>query len=334
MGHPIQSAFSHAAFLLALVFADYTLGAESAPAPKAKGPGLVWTIGFYAGSSPFDLKPAPGAVNPVITAADARDPEIDTVAHPFLAIEGSRYHAFFTAKNAKSGKGGVGLAESSDGLKWTFRGLVLRTPHVLSYPFVFKSQGTYYMLPESSDNVLRLYRAVRFPDQWEFEGEILKGEKLLDPTLVQHNGHWWLFVGISNSMLRLFHSDSMKGPFKEHPRSPVVENDANMARPSGRPFLLDGKLYRLAQDCEPTYGNRVVALEITRLTPTEYRETLVDKSLVSATSSGWNSTAMHHVDAHRVSADQWVAMVDARGSPVSSAARTITAAPENRVPAR
>lgn len=308
------------AFVLGLALAGRVLAAEPA-APKAKGQPFVWTIGFYAGSSPFELKPAPGAANPVITAKDSGHPEIDTVAHPFLTIEGARYYAFFTAKNLKSGKGGIGLAESSDGLKWTFRGLVLQTENVLSYPFTFESQGEHYMVPESSDNVLRLYRAARFPDGWELQAEILKGEKLLDPTLVQHNNRWWLFVAVSNSMVRLYHSDSMKGPFTEHPRSPIVRDDPNIARPSGRPFLLDGKLYRLAQDCEPTYGNRVVALEITQLTPTEYGEKLIDQPLVSATASGWNAAAMHHVDAHRLSADKWIALVDARGAPVARAAK-------------
>ena len=108
-------------------------------------------------------------------------------------------------------------------------------------------------------------------------------------------------------------TDILTGPYTEHPRSPIVANDANIARPSGRPLRIDGKLYRLAQDCEPTYGNRVVALEIVQLTPTEYREHLIDKALISATGTGWNAAAMHHVDAHGLADGKWIALVDARG---------------------
>jgi hypothetical protein len=60
----------------------------------------------------------------------------------------------------------------------------------------------------------------------------------------------------------------------------------------------------------------VVAFEITTLTTTDYREMPVEKPLVSATGAGWNSAAMHHIDAHRLPDGKWIAAVDARGSRV------------------
>jgi hypothetical protein len=330
---PASDMRSHSGFALTLAMiclvncsASTLAGAEAATKAKKKGASdTVWTIGLYAGSNPFDLKPVPGVANPVFTAADTGDPGMDIVAHPFLAIDGgrpalsssNRMHLFFTLKSTSAGTGVIGVAESvDDGRTWSYRGVALREASVLSYPCVFKSHATYFMVVESSDNVIRLYRASEFPLKWQVEAEVVRGEKLVSPTILQHGGRWWLFVGAGNATLRLFHSATLKGPWTEHPRSPIVANDANIARPAGRPFVHDGKLYRLAQDCEPTYGSAVVAFEITTLTETDYRERAVEKTLVSASGSGWNSAAMHHIDAHRAADGSWIAVVDARGSAV------------------
>ncbi len=286
----------------------------------AKGQGgsnLIWSIGVYAGASPFELRPASGARNPVIIGADTGEPEVDTVAHPFLVKAGGAYHLFFTAKNLQTGRGGIGHAESSDGIRWQCRGLVLRESAVLSYPCVFQSQGQYYMVPESTENVVRLYRATRFPDQWQREADLVKAGKLIAPTVVQHNGKWWLFVGgSSNGTLLLYFANDLKGPWTEHPKSPIVKDDAHIARPAGRPLMVDGKLYRLGQDCIPTYGRQVLAFQVTTLTSTDYAEQPVEKPLIGATSTGWNSAAMHHVDALQLDATHWIAAVDARGARV------------------
>jgi hypothetical protein len=307
------------AWILGVLFLLTVSPGRAGAAPAGKGKragGTVWTIGLYAGTSPFELQPAPGARNPVFAPADTAG-AMDIVAHPFMAIEGGRFHLFVTAKNSAAGTGEIGHAESADGINWTYRGVVLREPAVLSYPCVFKWRDTYFLVPESSDNVIRLYRATRFPDEWQRAAELIKGEKLVSPTVVSHGGAWWLFVGAGNATLRLFRADAVEGPWTEHPRSPIVANDANIARPAGRPLLVDGRLYRLAQDCEPTYGNAVRAFEITVLNATDYAEKPVEKPLVQASSTGWNAAAMHHVDAHRMNDGRWLAVVDALGAPTS-----------------
>jgi hypothetical protein len=85
------------------------------------------------------------------------------------------------------------------------------------------------------------------------------------------------------------------------------------ARPGGRPFVIDGKLYRLGQDCYPRYGYQVRAFQVTDISPTTYSETMIDTPLVKATSKGWNAEAMHHVDAQQTGKNRWIAIVDALG---------------------
>lgn len=277
-----------------------------------------WTIGIHTGPSPFELSAPAQVKNPVLTGADVTDMQdlnIDTVAHPFMVITGARYYVFFTAKDIKADKGGIGLAESANGLEWKFKRTVIREPFVLAHPFVFQWQNEYYMIPEGhSEPSVRLYRATAFPEQWKHEGDLLKGDTFISPTLVRHGDWWWMFTSPArNDTLRLFFARDLKGKWTEHPLSPIVAKDPRTARPAGRPFRIGDALYRLGQDCVPTYGYQVHAFQITDLSRTTYAEKKIETPLVKATAHGWNAKAMHHVDAHRTGENQWLAVVDALG---------------------
>lgn len=274
-----------------------------------------WTIGIYTGASPFQLSPSAGVSNPVLTAADVNDLNVDIVAHPFMIVTDSLYYMFFTAKDGKTDKGGIGMAESKDGLNWKYRQIVLHEPYVLAYPYVFKWQNDYYMIPEAhTETSVRLYKAIEFPDKWKYEGDLIKGEKLFVPTVVRYKKMWWMFaVNPGNETLRLFYADDLKGPWTEHPKSPIVKKDLNIARPAGRPFVLDGTLYRLGMDCYPTYGEQVHSFKITEITTKTYNEEMINTPLVKASSKGWNSEAMHHVDLYQIAKNNWIAAVDALG---------------------
>jgi hypothetical protein len=283
------------------------------PVPKTS----VWTLGIYAGPSPLQLRPAPNATNPVLTSSDVTNVKVDAVAHPFLVIKDRRYYVFFTAKDLKSDTGGIALADSSDGMKWRFRRTVIREPFVLSHPFVFEWQKEYYLIPEAhTEKSVRLYKATAFPDEWQYVGNILEGDHFISPTLTRYNGLWWLFTSPSgNDRLRLFYASDFRGSWKEHPLSPIVKKDLKIARPAGRPFVFGGSLYRLGQDCYPTYGRAVHAFQITEISPTTYQEKMVETPLVEASGNGWNSNGMHHVDAQQTGKGQWIAVVDAFGVP-------------------
>lgn len=278
----------------------------------------IWTIGIYTGPSIFKLSPPAGVKMPVLTAAAVSDLDADIVAHPFMVLADSMYYMFFTAKNGALDKGGIGAAESRDGLHWKYRRIVIKEPFVLAYPFVFKWQADYYMIPEAhTETAVRLYRATDFPDKWEYEGDLLTGEHYISASLVRFQDMWWMYVSRQgNETLRLFFAQDLKGPWTEHPLSPVVPKDLDNARPGGRPLVIDGTLYRIGQDCYPTYGNQVFAYQVTEISPTAYKEKKIDAPLVQASGNGWNSEAMHHVDAHQIGENKWIAAVDAQGKKV------------------
>ncbi len=312
-GCDVRAVWILAAAICAAMAVRHSAAQDNPPAAKKK----VWTLGMYAGASPFQLRPAPNVTNPVLTAAGVTDMNVDAVAHPFLVIKDKWYYVFFTAKDLKSDKGGIGLAESSDGVRWKFRRTVIREPFVQSHPYVFEWRNEYYLIPEAhTETAVRLYKAAAFPEEWKYVGNLLEGDHFISPTLVRYKDLWWLFTSPSgNETLRLFYASDFRGPWKEHPLSPIVKKDLRTARPAGRPFVIDGALYRLGQDCYPTYGRAVRAFRITDISPTTYAEKMVETPLAEASGKGWNSDGMHHVDAQRTGAGRWIAVVDALGVP-------------------
>jgi len=104
------------------------------------------------------------------------------------------------------------------------------------------------------------------------------GVAALDPTLVHHDGRWWLFFTERSAALTELHlwwADDALGPWTPHSSNPV-KTDVRSARPAGTPFVVDGRLYRPAQDCSDEYGGAVVVHEVELITPERYHERAVN----------------------------------------------------------
>jgi len=273
-----------------------------------------WSIGIYTGTSPLNLIPAPLADNPVLMALDVTDVRASFVADPFMLRDNGTYCLFFEVMNRRTRRGEIGHATSADGMKWRYQGIVLREPFHLSYPYVFKWEGQYYLMPESYQaRAVRLYEATEFPGKWKLARVLVEGDGLVDPSILRYDDKWWLFVwSVNDGVLRLLWADSLMGSWVEHHKSPVVTDDRHHARPGGRAFVWDGRVVRFAQDDYPRYG--VHAFEITQLTTDTYQETrLVMEPPLHGTGHGWNAAAMHHVDPICLDGKTWIACVDGRG---------------------
>lgn len=277
------------------------------PVQELLGRSADWAIGVCEGTSPTDLA---GRGAPILTRASVTDADVAFVADPFALFHNGLWHLFFEVMNRSSGKGEIALASSADLRTWSYDGIVLAEPFHLSYPHVFESGGVLHLIPESWEaGAVRHYRADRPGGPWTPAGILVEAPVLLDPTPVRHDGRWWLFAETNPrhtyDTLRLWGADALEGPWREHPASPVVV-DAASARPAGR-IVHDGtRLLRWGQDCSRRYGAQARAFQIVELDPGRYREVPV---AVTLDAGGW-AAATHHVDAHRVAADRWVAFVD------------------------
>lgn len=274
-----------------------------------------WSISIYMGQSPFHVVPVPNITNPVLTAKDVTDVPAKFVADPFMVNEDHKtWFIFFEVLNARNSQGDIGLATSNDGLHWKYRQIVLDEPFHLSYPYVFKWKGEYYMIPESGEaNDLRLYKAVRFPTRWSFVKELLRGH-YADSSIVYYDSKWWIFSQTNprgHDTLRLYYAVDLMGPWLEHPKSPIIEGNAHIARPGGRVLVLNGHVVRFTQDDDPEYGIQLRGFVITELTTTTYREEEVKENpILKARGVGWNGSGMHHIDPHRMGKSTWIAAVD------------------------
>jgi len=201
-------------------------------------------------------------------------------ADPFVIQRDGHYYVFIEEKIRAAGRGHIACLTLNQDGEFLARQNVLQKSYHLSYPFIFEHQGETYLLPESAQNrTLDLFRCVHFPDQWEYTATLMRGLHLVDATLLEHAGRWWLFAnvkedgGSSWDRLHLFHADSpLSEAWTAHPRNPIV-NDIRSARPAGRIFLHDGNLIRPSQDCSRRYGYALQFNRIQTLDERNYAET-------------------------------------------------------------
>jgi hypothetical protein len=264
---------------------------------------------------PFNLSPHPSVVNPILTASHVTDVSASFVADPFLFFENGMWYMFFEVLTG-SGLGQIGMATSTDGLSWTYDRIVLSESFHLSYPFVFKYNGTYYMIPETNGvQQARLYSTSTFPYGWTHHATLISGRDILDPSLIRYNNTWWMFFANPGTSTHtyLYYSDNLTSGWTEHPMSPIVSGDRSKARPAGRPFIYNGNtLVRLAQKNNVTYGEAVRAFQVDTLTKAQYAEHEITQSpLLTASGTGWNSNGMHTLDPWWTGSD-WLCAVDGK----------------------
>ena len=279
-----------------------------------------WSIGIYRGSSPFEISDPEDISNPVLTGKDVKDIDATFVADPFMTVEDGRFYMFFEVLNRANSQGDIGYAESEEGKTWEYQKIIIDEPFHLSYPYVFKWEDSFYLIPESHEDLsIRLYRASSFPSEWQFVGSILNGEHYVDPSIFRYDNTWWLFYSNPlNDSLNLYYADELTADWKPHSMNPVVKLNKHIARPGGRVLVHGRQIYRFAQDAEPRYGIQVYAFELTELSRTTYKEKMVsEKPVVTMSGEGWNAYGMHHVDPHFIK-DQWMVAVDGKCAPSSA----------------
>jgi hypothetical protein len=196
------------------------------------------------------------------------------LADPFGLQRGGTTHVFVEAFDYRTQHGVIEHYELGPDLAWKNQGLALACPFHLSYPFLVEDGGEVFMIPESHRaGEIALYRARRFPGDWVRETALLPGVPGAEPSLLRHEGRWWMFftiVGPKDCELRELHAayaDSLTGPWRLHVQNPLVD-DRSGGRPGGTPFIApDGCVMLPVQDCRHTYGSAINFLRFATLAP-------------------------------------------------------------------
>jgi hypothetical protein len=185
-------------------------------------------------------------------------------ADPFVVRSGDGIHLFVEDAPIGGGPGRIStLTLDHSGEVRSGPLVALQRPTHLSYP--------------SGTGTVELFRARHFPDEWDPVAVLLRDIRAADPTLVFHDGRYWLFAAVAalganpSDELCIFWSETLTGPWHPHRQNPVV-SDARRARPAGRILVSGDSLVRPAQDCTGGYGRRIVLNRIEVLSPDEFRE--------------------------------------------------------------
>ncbi len=219
-------------------------------------------------------------------------------ADPFLFVHENRLYLFYEQTTFINPGGRILMTSTEDLKNWSYPVQISTDNNMhFSFPFVFEDNGVIYMIPETGwSSEIRLYKAVTDDlSKFELDSVLLKRATkkvdiifdYADNVLYKKNGTYFLFTSIMDKngyQLQLYISKNLRGPYLPHPASPICHN-FEYGRNAGSIIECEGKLYRPTQDCSKTYGGQVNIMEITRLTPDKYEETLFRKHLLPTSES-------------------------------------------------
>jgi len=299
---------------------------SASPLPESASSGQAAPSYFYVQTDQVPLKPKPvsGIANPILTAEDVYDyKNVDFVADPFLfPSDTGGWHLFFEIYNRdRRPTAVIGHATTEDaGRSWQYDGIVLQTDVHLAFPYVFKWDGEFYMIPDrwvkNNPADIRIYRTSSLPDGWQPVSVIVDPDRqLTDCVVFRWNNQWWAMLGSDDGCyeLHLYHSKNLHtSSWTPHERNPVVTGRPEAARPAGRPLVGDDRITVFFQDCVKQYGHRVRAFDIEQLSSTTYADYERQESPILEASDrwfGWNSGRMHHIDPW-YTVDGWRCAVD------------------------
>lgn len=179
---------------------------------------------------------------------------------------------------------------------------ILIKDHHLSYPFLFEHEGVLHMIPEGGGGrTIDVYQCEEFPLRWQKRATLIRDIEYVDATLFAHESKWWLLATMKRGVYALnrdlfaFWADHpLAVQWTPHPTNPIVRG-LQSARPAGRIFKLNGKLYRPSQNCLIRYGYGLRLNEITRWDERHYAE-----RLATEITPDWEPgiRANHHIDWH------------------------------------
>ena len=201
-------------------------------------------------------------------------------ADPFVVYRDNKYHIFFEECFFSDQLGHISLIIMDKNGNYSKPQVILKKPYHISYPFIFEFDSVFYMISEScTNNQTDIFQCTNFPSEWKYHTTVYHNIPLVDPTLFQKDGKWWIFAckaendGTSKSNeLMLFYSDNpLSEDWNPHILNPIV-SDIRNARPAGKIFVMDNKIVRPAQNCFQVYGNGLSFNEIIKLNENEYEE--------------------------------------------------------------
>jgi hypothetical protein len=150
--------------------------------------------------------------------------------------------------------------------------------HHYSYPYTIEHEGAVLVVPEISEwSEPKLFQIDG--DRWTDIGSLrIPGvDRLADPSIVRVDDTYFLFGNLAqegNGVLRLWWSEQLHGPYREHIRSPILISPIG-GRMAGRIVTVGDDMIRFGQNSSGRYGDGLVAFRIEALSRGIYAESRV-----------------------------------------------------------
>ena len=179
-------------------------------------------------------------------------------ADPFPFELDGKFYIFVELFKRFRGKGSIACFEINKHGEVVWFNEVLVEPFHLSYPNVFRVDGTIYMIPESEKaNQIRLYRAKRFPDIWEFDHVLACGRRFVDSSIMFDDKgipKYLFSQDFSTKELLVFSFNTTTMQIVTCENNPKL----NAERCGGNCLSYNGDIIRVLQDCSRMYGERIL----------------------------------------------------------------------------
>lgn len=252
--------------------------------------GEFFTIGIRKKRIPGilnDLRFVPEYILPATGQKWAADPML-------VDFEGKTF-LFYEA--VVGDKGHIEVAKVRDDCTLEEPVTILKDECHYSYPFVFRHDAQWYMIPESSAaSEVRLYRAVSFPDKWELQDVLLR-EKTVDTTVFVEKGQMYLLTfflvpGCERVIPHAYKMELEKGKARLE-EIPWEAYDTLQVRGAGPVFRWEEGVYRPAQiSQEQRYGDGIAFCRVNA------GDTYKEKQIVRMTAkelkiSGYYADGLH-----------------------------------------
>ena len=261
-------------------------------------------IRSFEQSGPMHVAPFPEVENPIITEDDVNAE--DFVADPFWVVDDGDIYLFVEELTVEPYQKDIGVfrSEGADIQDWDYLGIALSAEDAgedMSYPWVRKIDGTWYMTPERSDRELHIWTTddESFPFGWEEGGpaDVLSAWDFTDatPVYLPQQTRWYI-IDEEQIIYADEGRDLVGRNWTEHP-----DHDGRpYPRPGGRPIVYDnGHVDIWYQDGDSNYGDKIRGYRITELTTDSYQAVeMTTNPIIEGTDidGDWNQRGMHHID--------------------------------------
>jgi hypothetical protein len=225
-------------------------------------------------------------------------------ADPFF-IEHEGLKVVFFEELDGNGKGIISAVTIDDCFEIIEKQVIIDESFHLSFPNVFIQNNQLYMIPESiAGNKVLVYQCDLFPFNWSLKQTVIDNLKILDMVWTKQDNIYWIFANKvedfeydNNERLYLYSTnDLFYGKWESHALNPIVCNKKT-ARNAGKIINSRGKIIRVSQNCDKSYGSNLVFNEIETLTLSNYEEKPIKTVHLSYPYFGqhtWNEAFNHY----------------------------------------